>query len=108
MPANFKECPVCTVTWEGEEIPDGLMAANPERYNTREAAEEAAEMYGWSPENRLRFGANVIGVEYAHDHPERYDGVSEWRCTVCGARIGRWTEKVLADDESEKRYGAVA
>jgi hypothetical protein len=46
-----------------------------------------------------------IGVEYGYPCPERYDGVSEWKCRACGARWGRWTRKLLKDGELEKRYG---
>lgn len=46
-----------------------------------------------------------IGVEYEYGHPERYDGVSEWRCPRCERREGRWTGKVLTDGASEPRLG---
>lgn len=36
-----------------------------------------------------------MGIEYPYGHPERYDGVSEWRCMECGARWDRWTGKAL-------------
>lgn len=45
---------------------------------------------------------NTIMVEYPHDHPEHYDGVSEIECTDCGARFGRWSGKELAEGESER------
>lgn len=51
---------------------------------------------------------NVVGVEYPHDHPEHYDGVSEVECRACGARIGRWSGKGLADGEAEKRTARFA
>ena len=50
-------------------------------------------------------GEPMIGVEYWYTHPERYDGVSEWQCQKCNIRIGRWSEKILKDDECELRYG---
>lgn len=49
-----------------------------------------------------------MGVEYTHDNPERYDGVSEVECRDCGARFGRWSGKELAEGEAEKavaRFG---
>lgn len=101
---NFEdrdECPECRVTWRGGEVPDGLMATG--NYATHEAAEEAAESYGWTPENKATFRVNVIGIEYAWDNPEHYDGISEWRCTECGLRIGRFSDKFLKDDELEDR-----
>lgn len=47
---------------------------------------------------------DLMGCQYDYDHPNHYDGVSEWRCS-CGARTGRWTGKVLAEGESERRFG---
>ena len=48
---------------------------------------------------------NIILVEYAWDHPEHYDGISEIDCRDCGARYGRWSGKELAEGEAEKKYG---
>ncbi|MHB8913817.1 MAG: hypothetical protein ACYC4I_02295 [Minisyncoccota bacterium] len=45
---------------------------------------------------------NIIGVEYPHDHPEHYDGVSEVECRDCGARFGRFSGRELAEGEAEK------
>lgn len=49
---------------------------------------------------------HVIGMEYT-DGPERYDGISEWVCTQCGRREGRWTGRVLQEGDVEPRYGGV-
>ncbi len=46
----------------------------------------------------------AMGVEYRWPCRERYDGISEWVCT-CGTRLGRWSGRVLADDEIERRHG---
>jgi len=46
---------------------------------------------------------SIIGVEYCYGHPERYDGVSEWRCGQCHTRWGRWSGKILKDGEAERR-----
>ncbi|OGY91508.1 MAG: hypothetical protein A3H70_05260 [Candidatus Komeilibacteria bacterium RIFCSPLOWO2_02_FULL_48_11] len=48
---------------------------------------------------------NIIMVEYSHDSPEYYDGVSEIQCKDCGARFGRWSERELKEGEVEKRFG---
>jgi DNA-directed RNA polymerase subunit RPC12/RpoP len=48
---------------------------------------------------------NIIMVEYDWKNPEHYDGISEIDCNDCGARIGRWSGKELAEGEFEKRYG---
>ena len=46
-----------------------------------------------------------IGIEYGYGHPERYDGISEYLCTNCKTRYGRWTGKELKEGEVEKRFG---
>ncbi len=46
-----------------------------------------------------------FSIEYAYDHPEHYDGVSEYSCSRCGRREGRWTGTVLAGGASEPRLG---
>jgi len=51
--------------------------------------------------------ADIALIEYSPDAPEHYDGISEIRCNACNVRIGRWSEKVLADGESEKRFGGM-
>ena len=48
---------------------------------------------------------HMIGVEYPYGHPDRFDGVSEWKCDICGQRYGRWTGRLLVGDDYEKRYG---
>lgn len=48
---------------------------------------------------------NIIMVEYDGMHPDHYDGISEINCRDCGARIGRWSGKELAQGEFEKKYG---
>lgn len=49
---------------------------------------------------------NIVMVEYAYDHPEHYDGISEINCLSCKTRFGRWSGKELGPDESEKRPGS--
>jgi hypothetical protein len=48
---------------------------------------------------------NIVMVEYSHDSPEHYDGVSEIMCNDCKARFGRWSGKELTEGEVEKRFG---
>lgn len=50
-------------------------------------------------------GNPMIGHEYSYDHPEHWDGVSEWYCSLCGIRIGRFTNRILKDGEFEPRDG---
>jgi hypothetical protein len=48
---------------------------------------------------------SFIGIQYNYDHPERYDGISEWRCVQCDTRFGRWSHRILKDGEYEYRWG---
>jgi hypothetical protein len=79
------ECPHCGITWEGQEIPHALHKAGP--YTLDEAMATAAEFYGWTPENKVCFSINVVGVE-----TRGYDGVSYWECLACGKRTDRFTK----------------
>jgi hypothetical protein len=49
---------------------------------------------------------NVFGVQYGRtgDTPYHYDGISEYHCTTCEKRIGRWCGKKLAEDEVEPPF----
>jgi hypothetical protein len=50
-------------------------------------------------------GADTFtGVQY-QGTTQDYDGVSEWICTTCRRRYGRWTRRVLLPGELERRYG---
>lgn len=53
----------------------------------------------------IHCGVKMWGIEYTYDHPQHFDGISEWWCESCDVRIGRWTEKVLNGGEAERRYG---
>lgn len=48
---------------------------------------------------------NILMVEYSHDSPEYYDGISEIDCKSCDARFGRWSGKELGEGEFEKPGG---
>lgn len=56
---------------------------------------------------RLPCGCNQprIGIQYGYEHPEHYDGVSEWQCSYCDRRWGRWSGVELSKGEHEPRYG---
>jgi len=47
---------------------------------------------------------SITGKEYIGTL-EDYDGVSEWRCNECGTRWGRWSGRILANYDIERRYG---
>lgn len=46
----------------------------------------------------------LMGQEYPYDDPMHYDGVSEWHCP-CGARTGRWSNRILQPGEGERVFG---
>ena len=50
-------------------------------------------------------GKPMMGLEYRWDHPDHWDGVSEWVCSACKVRIGRFTGRILTGDETETRDG---
>lgn len=51
-------------------------------------------------------GSKNIGlIEYIHEDPDHYDGISEIKCLDCGVRIGRWSGRELKEGESEPRFG---
>lgn len=47
-------------------------------------------------------------VEYGYPSVEQYDGVSEFVCTPCNIRVGRWSKKILEEGEVEPRLGYCA
>ena len=54
-------------------------------------------------------GKKLMGVQYGRyydpvDYPYHYDGVSEYRCTACPYRRGRWCGKQLRGKEVEPRF----
>lgn len=46
----------------------------------------------------------LAGVEYEAGDKYRYDGVSEWWCTNCKARWGKWCEQELSKNEVEPPF----
>jgi len=101
-------CPKCGVSWEDErEMPQVLFESQNTSYKTIEEAEVAAALYGWTKENKMKPGKDVIGVQYSYKNPNHYDGVSEWNCAVCKARVGRWSGKLLEEGQYEPRFGGM-
>lgn len=47
----------------------------------------------------------VMAIEYDWTSVNHYDGVSEWMCTNCNRRWGRWSGRELKPGESEPRWG---
>lgn len=95
---NTKEgdcCPECEANWDGGDILEEFVRLKDEGHNyysnlSDDELIEAAGDYGWTPENKKRFG-NLIGMELSMDDPEHYDGVSYWACPECGVAWCRWT-----------------
>lgn len=83
---NCKRCPECGIAWERKE--NIYEYFRDYRGYSKEEAAKAAEMYGCTKEDPKHFGINVVGIE-----TEKYDGISYWRCDVCGSVFDRWTMK---------------
>ena len=49
----------------------------------------------------------LVGIEYTYDEPNHYDGVSEWKCSKCGKRVGRWSNQELTGIETESPFDKI-
>lgn len=47
----------------------------------------------------------MLMMEYGYPHPEQYDGISEYTCSNCGYRQGRWSGRELVGNDYEFRFG---
>lgn len=47
----------------------------------------------------------MLGVKYGEGHRFYMNEVSEWWCTKCATRFGRWCHKPLTGNEVEPRAG---
>ena len=50
-------------------------------------------------------GETMCGVQYDYGEPGHYDGVSEYKCLVCGKRVGRMSEVELQAGECDTWRG---
>lgn len=82
---DLDKCPHCDAEW---------------KYEFKHPDDEKSSVAG-----QTRTYSRLIGLQYSYDDPNHYDGVSEWVCPDCRIRWGRWSMKVLKEDESERRYG---
>ena len=82
-----KHCPICGATWEQEETITEFFQEYPELLPEGKSPEEAASLYGDTPETPRHFGKNVVFYE----DPKLYDGVSWVKCTNCETVFDRWT-----------------
>ena len=99
-------CPACKADLQGAEIP----VESRQHYNQGPNGEflSTAEDYAAVADqltNPTTHFSRVIGIEYSYDHPEHWDGVSEWMCPDCGYREGRFTGNALAEGDFEPRLG---
>jgi len=88
------KCKHCGADWEGEDIYEALRAHEAYKDWSDERVKEAASNYGWTPENRKKFGRK-IGIEVRGV----YDGVLYWKCPDCGTYTGRFSGVVYSDIE---------
>lgn len=89
----------------GDETIAAMAAGSrPWRGNKHEPAKKDA---GLADGYCSRCDKNVMALscQYDHDHPEHWDGASEFSCPRCGRREGRWTGRVLTGGASEPRFG---
>ena len=76
-------CPNCLTPWLSEStMIEDLRATG---VYDEDKLEETASCYGWTPENDLRFGANVTGV-----YCRECDMTVHWKCAKCGHKSVIW------------------
>jgi hypothetical protein len=79
-------CPECGVSWDAGNIFDVL---RPQDW-CKDMSDDELRAYVhqcYSPPYKF---SRIVGIEYAYDHPQHYDGVSEWMCPDCKHRWPRF------------------
>ena len=81
---NLEQCPVCGISFVGLEIPEGLLAGNPDYYEdmSREELEKSASYYGWTQENKRYFTINCVYVKDMYNWRNNHH-----ECTNCDAKF---------------------
>lgn len=79
-------CPECGANWDAGAIFDTLRLQDWCKDKTDAELHAYIEAHYGPP---YRF-SRLVGVEYAYDHPQHYDGVSEWMCPDCKHRWPRF------------------
>jgi hypothetical protein len=85
---RFGNCPKCGASWDAGNIFDAL---RPQAW-CKEKTDAELQAYieaSFSPPYKF---SRLIGVEFPHDHPRHYDGVSVWRCPDCNNEWNRFHE----------------
>lgn len=103
--ATSRSCPNCGADLRGDPIPEESLHFynNGPRGELIHSAEEYTAVRAQIEDETTHY-RRVIGVQYRSG----YDGVSEWLCPDCGCREGRWSGRILVDDELEPRFGGIA
>ena len=84
-------CPACGSSWDAGDIFDVFRKQAVYDNRSDEELREMIQQY-YSPPYKF---SRLIGVEYAYDHPQHYDGVSEWACPDCDTRWYRFQPKPM-------------
>ena len=84
-------CPACGSNWDaGDMFPVLRKQSCFDKLSDDELRQKITIWY--SPPYKF---SRLIGVEYAYDHPQHYDGVSEWACPDCDTRWYRFQPKPM-------------
>ena len=70
---NNDYCPICNITWKGQEIPEDII----------------------NNYSGTHWTINLVGIEWQ----DKYDGVSEWICINCGSIWNRFTNEYVRQDK---------
>jgi rubredoxin len=76
---HYGNCPNCGTSWNAGDIFDSFRQQAIYINKTDAELKELVEKY-YAPPYKF---SRLVGVEYAHNHPQHYDGVSEWQCPDC-------------------------
>jgi hypothetical protein len=113
---------VLEATPGGPEVDPGVPETNPAQggrcsrdrstWHGRDMSNSSNLLYG--PLEASRFGgaarrrtsqacgsSDVVGLDYVNRSIVGDEEVSEYECSECGARVGRWSGRLLEDDEFE-------
>lgn len=77
--SNLDSCPNCKANWLSDEIPDGLIKTG--HYRSREDAEKAAALYGWTSENKKCFKLEIGISDMIKDCIVAYE------CPICKFQV---------------------